>query len=121
MRIYNQNRQKKLRRNLKQQQSEPEKILWQRLRARQVNNLKFRRQVGIGRYVADFYCPQTKLVIELDGDSHYYERKNREYDAQRDLYMKSLGLKVIRFFNTDIIRNIDGVLAVIVEKATTSP
>ena len=67
--------------------TEPEKRLWARLRARQVNNLKFRRQHGIGDYIVDFYCSDASLVIELDGDSHV-DTGQALRDKERDAYLQ---------------------------------
>ena len=92
---------------------EPEQYLWQRLRNKQLG-VKFRRQQGIGRYIVDFYCPECALVIEVDGDSHYQEDAP-EYDAIRDKFMAELQLSVLRFSNTDVMSNVDGVLEVIRE------
>jgi very-short-patch-repair endonuclease len=71
--------------------------------------LKFNRQTGIGSYVADFYCSEKKLVIELDGSQHF-EEAVLEYDKKRTEYFESLGMKVIRFSNGDILMNIDEVM-----------
>jgi very-short-patch-repair endonuclease len=83
--------------------------LWSRLRARQLQGLKFRRQHGIGPYIVDFYCPEQSLVIEVDGDSHA-DVDQIVKDRQREKYLHSLGLRVLRYFNDDIVKNLDGVL-----------
>ncbi len=88
--------------------TECEIILWSHIR----NNLlgvRFRRQYGIGSYIADFYCPSLKLVIELDGSQHFTE-EGLEYDKIREDFMKSLGIKTLRFNNNDVWNNIEGVL-----------
>lgn len=87
----------------------PEVILWSYLRNKMLAGHRFRRQYGIDRYVVDFYCPKAKLVIEIDGDSHFNE-ESQEYDRIRDDYVKSLGMHVIRFTNRDVCENLDGVL-----------
>ena len=71
--------------------------------------MKFRRQHGIGPYIVDFYCPEKRLVIEIDGDSHY-NPDTQIYDRKRDDFMKSLGLQVMRFTNQDILEKLDSVL-----------
>jgi len=71
--------------------------------------LKFRRQYSIGKYVVDFYCPSVHLVVEVDGETHIGEVAE-EYDRERNKVIEQLGLKVIRFWNTDVYRNIEGVL-----------
>ena len=96
----------------------PETRLWAKLRARQLRRLKFRRQHGIGPYIVDLYCPERSLVIEVDGDSH------AGADQLRDRYLQSLGLRVIRYFNDDIVKNLDGDLEDLAEKlssGSTSP
>ena len=101
----------------------PETRLWAKLRARQLRGLKFRRQHGIGPYIVDFYCPEQSLVIEVDGDSHA-DADQMLKDQLRDRYLQSLGLRVIRYFNDDIVKNLDGVLEDLAEKlssGSTSP
>ncbi|MBN1692080.1 MAG: endonuclease domain-containing protein [Dehalococcoidales bacterium] len=91
-----------------------ERRLWLKLKMRKLQGLWFYRQKPIGSYIADFYCPKAKLVIEVDGGQHF-ENEAVEYDKARDEYMESLGLKVLRFTNTEVLDNIDGVLEVIVQ------
>jgi len=73
---------------------------------------QFNRQRIIGKYIVDFYCAKTKLVIELDGSQHYEEKTIKD-DAVRTQYLESIGLKVLRFSNLDIDRNFEGVCKVI--------
>ena len=96
---------KKLRTN----QTDFENILWQRIRAKRLNNIKFRRQVPIGQYIVDFAALSKKLVIELDGSQHL-DNQNIQYDNQRTEYLKTKGYKVLRINNNDISNNIDSVL-----------
>jgi very-short-patch-repair endonuclease len=103
------------RKELRKNQTEPEKILWQYLRNRQLNGYKFFRQYGIGEYIADFYSSQLKLVIEIDGDSHFTDEAV-EYDKIRTQFFNSLGIEVIRFTNENVIRNIEGVIYRISER-----
>jgi very-short-patch-repair endonuclease len=95
------------RQELRNNATQPEQKLWAVLRGKQLG-VKFRRQHGIGHYIVDFYCPQCKLVIEVDGDSHYTDAAQK-YDEQRDTYLQQLGLQVLRFTNEEINRNIAGV------------
>ena len=88
-------------RELRANTTEPEKILWDRISNRQLDGFKFRRQHPINTYIADFYCHQAKLVVELDGLIHYYP-ENKEYDKSRNLEMEGLGIRVIRFRNEEI-------------------
>lgn len=101
-RIFNRKQQKQLRQQLRTTMPLAEKILWARIRNQL--GVKFRRQHGIGRYVVDFYCPEHKLIIELDGDSHYQDEA-QEYDAIRDEFMSALGLQVMRFTNSELMEN----------------
>lgn len=98
-----------LKRRLRSNMTGPETRLWSRLRARQLQGLKFRRQHGIGPYIVDFYCPERSLVIEVDGASHA-DADQILKDQLRDRYFQSLGLHVIRYINDDILKNLDGVL-----------
>ena len=112
--VFNLKNQKTIRQQLRKIMPGPEQYLWQRLRNKQLG-VKFRRQQGIGRYIVDFYCPECALVIELDGDSHYLEGA-QEYDAIRDKFMAELQLSVLRFSNSDVMNNVNGVIEVIREK-----
>jgi very-short-patch-repair endonuclease len=85
--------------------------LWAALRSRQVEGLKFRRQVPIGPFIADFYCHAARLVVEVDGDVH----AGREAaDRERSDWLKSQGLRVIRFTNREVLDHLDEVAAEIV-------
>jgi very-short-patch-repair endonuclease len=99
------------RRKLRNGATPQEVILWSRLKKGQLA-YKFRRQHSFGRYVVDFYCPEKRLVIEVDGSQHA-ESANR--DNKRTEYFKRLGLKVVRFWNNQINTNIEGAVAKIKE------
>ena len=77
------------------------------------------RQKVIGKYIVDFYCASAKIVIELDGSQHY-EQKGRELDRERDTYLKSLGITVLRYLNSDIHKNFEGVCTDILRRIDTS-
>ena len=112
-----------LKRRLRSNMTGPETQLWSRLRARQLQGLKFRRQHGIGPCIVDFYCPEQSLVIEVDGDSHA-DADQILKDQLRDRYFQSLGLHVIRYINDDILKNLDGVLENLAQRLlsrSTSP
>lgn len=83
-------------------------MFWSKVANKQYLDLKFRKQHGIGNYIVDFYCSAKKLVIEIDGDSHF-QNKNLSKDLERTEYLQSLGYIVIRYNNDDVLNNIDGV------------
>ena len=87
-------------------------MLWRCLKGRQLVGKKFRRQVSIGRYIVDFYYPEARLVIELDGASHFSITMD-EYKAERRSYLKQEGLKIIRFENKEIYDHLEGALETI--------
>lgn len=113
VRVHNLKYVKDKRKNLRNNPTDAEKYLWYELRESQLNNKKFRRQHSIGKYVVDFYCPEEKLVIELDGEQHY-EADRKKYDQRRTEYLEGLNLRVIRFRNTDVLFDRDKVVNVIV-------
>ncbi|MDR1123243.1 MAG: endonuclease domain-containing protein [Elusimicrobiota bacterium] len=100
---------KPLARNLRKAMTEPEILLWSRLKNKNIGGAKFRRQMPIGGYIADFCCIKSKLIVELDGSGHYLE-EGKQKDAERDGYLKSKGFRVLRFANSDILNNFDLVL-----------
>lgn len=118
-RIYNFSYLKQKRRELRNNPTDPEKYLWYELKRKQLNGIKFRRQYSIGNYIADFYSPKERLVIELDGAQHD-ELEHRIYDAKRTEYFESLGIRVIRFKNADVLYNRDKVVEVIVRELCKS-
>ena len=99
--------------DLRNNQTNAENIIWFNIRNRKLNNIKFKRQVPIGKYIVDFANMQKKLVIELDGSQHI---DNFHYDEERTKYLNSIGYTVIRFFDNDVIKNINTVLEVILQK-----
>ncbi|MFA4875286.1 MAG: endonuclease domain-containing protein [bacterium] len=108
---------------LRSNMTAPELVLWTRLRSQQMLSCKFRRQHGIGPYIVDFFCAEKKMVIEIDGESHG-ESDRISYDAERESYLRSLGLTVIRYTNHEVMKNVEGVLEDIAEKLkalSTSP
>ena len=92
---------------LRQNLTDVEFLLWQRLRNRQILNCKFRRQFPIAPYIVDFCCLDLKLIIELDGSQHF---EQSQYDSERNSYLAKRGFKVIRFWNNEVMENIEGVL-----------
>jgi very-short-patch-repair endonuclease len=102
---YNKNLVERARKMRKNMTVAEQKIWYQYLRNFQYKVL---RQRPIDNYIVDFYCPQLKLVIEVDGDSHF-RKETQEYDQKRTDILESYGLKVIRFTNEEIINNLEGV------------
>ena len=102
--------------DLRQTSTKAEDVLWQHLRNKKLDGLKFRRQHPLDNFIADFYCNEKKLVIELDGSVHD-EKEIQQYDKARTNDLKELGVLVIRFRNEEIIKNIDKVLEKISEIA----
>ena len=98
----NSTEQKDLRRSLRNNATAAEALLWRRLKGGQVNGMKFRRQHGMGPYVMDFYCPEYRLCIELDGEVHNTEGAYR-HDQVRDRFLSENGITVLRF-KDDVIR-----------------
>lgn len=92
---------------LRREMSAAERVLWGFLRDRRLGGLKFRRQVAIGPWVADFYCAEADLIVELDGDSHRDERK--QLDSVRDKWMNDRGLETLRVTASELSKNPDGV------------
>ncbi len=100
-------------RELRQPQTPAEVKLWSRLRDRQLDGLKFRRQHPIDRFIIDFYCAEAKLCIEIDGDSH---ADQVDYDQARMAYLNERGYTVIRFTNREVFKQVDAVLQVIADE-----
>ena len=100
--------------NLRSNLTEAEERLWSFVRNKKLG-YKFRRQHSIGVYIADFYCHELKLVIEVDGD-HHFENQQMEWDIGRANDFRSLGIELIRFQNIDVLNNTEMVLTKIREK-----
>ena len=94
-------------RQLRVSQTDAENRLWLHLRARRLGGLKFRRQQPVGAYVVDFFCAERKLIVELDGGQH---QDQADYDETRDAWLKSEGYAVLRYWNNEIMENLEGVL-----------
>lgn len=107
-------------------------ILWSRLKGRQLEGYKFRRQYSVEHFVIDFYCPELKLAVEIDGDSHYTPphpllgkegNKGRLSDIQRQIQIEAFGIQFLRFTNREVYENLEGALFKIKERIEqiTSP
>jgi very-short-patch-repair endonuclease len=100
---------KELSKQLRENMTDAERHLWVKIRRRQIKGHQFFRQKPIGEYIADFYSKSARLVIEVDGGQHFTDEKIK-YDRTRDEYMTSLGLRVLRFNNAEVLTNIEGVV-----------
>ena len=93
---------------LRRRPTEAEKFMWRYLRSKQLEGLKFRRQEPIGNYVVDFVCYEKKIIVEIDGGQHCAER-----DGNRNRWLESQDFKILRFWNTEVLKNAQGVWEVI--------
>ena len=96
--------------------TDAEQLLWKQLRNRNLGGLKFRRQATSGCAIPDFLCAEKRLVVELDGGQH-----SEENDACRTARLEALGFRIIRFWNNDVLENLDGVLVQILTEANALP
>ena len=120
MKIHNKKYLKPKRKDLRNDLTSAEATLWKFLQRGQLEGKKFRRQHSVGNYILDFYCPEQKLAIELDGDGHFTSA-GFEKDQIRDKYLKSLNIKVLRFENDEVFHALETVLEVIKAALTTPP
>jgi very-short-patch-repair endonuclease len=100
---------KEFARELRKNMTDAERLIWSKLRRRQIEGCQFYRQKILGNCIVDFFCPAAKLVIEIDGGQHFFPEQVKK-DTVRDGYLASLGLTVLRFADTEVLKNIDGVL-----------
>ena len=114
MKHYNKNL-KQTSRDLRNNMTEAEKLLWSKLRNKQILGVQFYRQKPILNFIVDFYCPSANLVIECDGSQHY-TNEGLEADRVRDEALAQLGLRVLRFNNGQVLREIDAVVQVIFDE-----
>jgi very-short-patch-repair endonuclease len=99
--------------SMRSEMTNAERVLWLQLRAHRLDGLRFRRQTPIGQYIVDFVCHERRLVIELDGGQHAESQR----DIRRDRWLESKGYRVLRFWNSDVLQNREGVLETIVSAA----
>jgi very-short-patch-repair endonuclease len=97
-------------RSLRKDMTDAERLIWFALRDRRFAGWKFRRQVPFDQYILDFVCFDAKLVIEVDGGQH---DERAEYDARRSAHLEKSGFRVVRFWNNEVLQNLDGVLTMI--------
>ena len=100
-------------RNLRHNETDAEKRLWAALRSIRSNGIRYRRQHPIGRYIVDFVCLEKRLIIEIDGGQHAL---NADKDNERTKWLESEGYRVIRFWNNDVLTNIEGVVFRVMEE-----
>lgn len=100
---------------LRNNPTEAERILWQHLRLRQFGGYKFRRQQPLGNYIVDFVCLGKRLVVEVDGGQH---NSQHSYDEQRDAWLEQQGFRVLRFWNNEVLQNVEGVKGAIWQALT---
>jgi very-short-patch-repair endonuclease len=93
-------------RSLRQNMTEAERRVWQMLRSQQLKGYKFRRQVPIGRYIADFVCHEVRLIVEIDGGQH---DRSSPQEAERSMFLHNQGYRILRFWNNEVMANLDGV------------
>ena len=119
-RVFNRTEEKAKRRKLRKDMTKAEKILWERLRRRQIKGKRFLRQFSVGKYVIDFYCQELKLVIEVDGEVHY-SNEQMEYDRFRQTEIENFRIRFLRFDNNEIFTSIDTVIMKIVDMIEATP
>jgi len=95
---------------LRKKSTRSERLLWRNLRAKQMKGFKFRRQEPIGNYIVDFVCFESQVVIEVDGSQHMVEVAK---DKERERWLRSQGFTILRFWNNEVLRNMEGVLEII--------
>ena len=110
-------RQRSRAKQLRRAMTRAETLLWRYLKADRIDGLGFRRQLPIRNYIADFICMSAKIVVELDGESHEFEERQRA-DQNRDAFFVSEGFQVLRFTNEQVMSNLEGVVEAIREVAT---
>ena len=106
---------KKHSQGLRENMTKAENLLWSKIRRKQLKEKQFYRQKILGNYIVDFYCPKAKLIIELDGGQHY-SKEGIKKDRNRNEYMKGLGLKVLRYSDREVLKNIRDVIEKIWEE-----
>ena len=100
-------------RSLRRDMTDAETKIWQRLRAHRFSGFSFRRQFPVGPYIVDFICLDERLIIEIDGGQH--ESAQAADDAKRDAWLRGEGFRILRFWNNDVLKSLDGVLERVAE------
>ncbi len=99
-------------RELRNNPTEAERLMWRHLRLRQIGGYKFRRQQPLGHYIVDFVCLEKRLVVELDGGQH---SEQAMYDSRRSRWLEAQGFRILRFWDHEVLRNVETVKQVIWE------
>ncbi|MEI7750011.1 MAG: endonuclease domain-containing protein [Candidatus Moraniibacteriota bacterium] len=108
-------------RTLRKTMTEAEIRIWNQLRRRQINGLRFLRQHPLGKYIVDFYCPSEKLAIEIDGGQHYESGESVGKDRERDNFLlHEYGIRTLRFTNIDVMQNMSAVIDRILEETSVN-
>jgi very-short-patch-repair endonuclease len=107
-------------RQMRKDMSKAEATMWSYLKTLRSEGFHFRRQVPLGRYYADFACHHAKLVIEIDGDTHYTP-EGIAHDQNRDRFIRSIGFRIVRYTNDDVLQNMDGVVVHVLNLLATLP
>jgi very-short-patch-repair endonuclease len=107
-----------LSRNLRKRQTDAENLLWRHLRRKHVEGFRFRRQHPIGRYIVDFVCLEKRLILEIDGGQHAIEKVK---DEERSKWLIAEGYSILRFWNNDVLTNLEGVLETIRLNVLSNP
>ncbi len=110
--FFNRTQDKEKRRLLRNNMPKAEAVIWSKLKGRQLLVYKFRRHYCLDRYVVDFYCPELKLAVEIDGDSHF-QKGSEDNDRHRQTFIESFGIQFLRFTNEDVFKNIEGVIEIV--------
>jgi very-short-patch-repair endonuclease len=113
--LFNKTTEKLKRQQLRRNMTKAEAVIWQKLRCKQIENCKFRNQYSVKQFVLDFYSPEIKLAIEIDGESHFQEGAG-QYDHERQIFIESTGINFLRFTNNQVYENLNGVLEIIAQK-----
>ena len=104
--------------DLRKNSTDTENVLWKYLRAKRLDGFKFRRQEPLGKYIVDFICFESRVIIECDGGQHAFET---EKDRERDQWFERQGYCVLRFWDSDVLKNTEGVLEAILKACQSSP
>jgi len=117
-RIGGMNRLRTRARELRNNATDAERALWRQLRLWQLEGYKFRRQQPLGRFIVDFVCLEKRVVIELDGGQH---AEQKEYDAERDAWLRAEGFRVLRFWNNEVLKSIEVIKEEILKTLKSTP